>query len=57
MFLAPCCVQENGSYAFPAESLLDLLATAGQFVGVSTQRKNGYGRFSIGEVLCHKLDS
>lgn len=36
--------------ALPADTVLTLLATAGQFIGVSTQRKNGYGRFSIGKV-------
>lgn len=46
----------TANVAFPAETLIDLLVTAGQFVGVSTQRKNGYGRFTIGEVKVHKLN-
>ena len=35
---------------FPYETIIDLLATTGKFIGVGTQRKNGYGHFEIGEV-------
>lgn len=33
----------------PVDTILDILNTAGACVGVHTQRKNGYGRFKIGE--------
>lgn len=35
---------------FPYETILELLAVTGKFIGVGTQRKNGYGHFEIGEV-------
>lgn len=34
---------------FPYETIVDLLATTGKFIGVGTQRKNGYGHFEIGK--------
>ena len=38
----------------PEESLISLLATTGEFVGIGTQRKNGYGRFEVVSVECEK---
>ena len=35
---------------FPYETIIELLATTGKFIGVGTQRKNGYGHFAIGSV-------
>lgn len=40
---------------FPAETLIELISTTGKFVGVGTQRKNGYGRWEIGEVRKEKI--
>lgn len=36
--------------AFPAKTVIDLIATAGKFCGISTQRKNGFGRYEIDNV-------
>ncbi len=36
--------------AIPVSTVIDLLATSGSFIGISTQRKNGYGRFTIENV-------
>lgn len=35
---------------FPAETIVSLMATTGKYIGIGTQRKNGYGRFHVGEV-------
>ena len=35
---------------FPYETILSIVQTAGEFIGIGTQRKNGYGRFHIEEV-------
>lgn len=32
---------------FPYKTILSIIQTAGEFIGISTQRKNGYGRFHI----------
>ena len=37
----------TANVAFPADTVIDLLVTAGKFIGLSTQRKNGYGRFEL----------
>ena len=39
---------------FPYETIIDLLATTGKFIGVGTQRKNGFGHFSIGSTSVHE---
>lgn len=36
--------------AIPSKTAIEVLMTAGTFVGLATQRKNGYGRFEIGNV-------
>lgn len=36
--------------AIPAKTVIDLVVTAGSFIGICTQRKNGYGRFTIANV-------
>ena len=33
--------------AFPADTIIDLLFTTGEFIGISTQRHNNYGRFTV----------
>lgn len=35
---------------FPKETIISLLATTGKYIGIGTQRKNGYGRFHLGDV-------
>lgn len=35
---------------FPYQTIIDLLGVTGRFIGIGTQRKNGYGHFSIGKV-------
>ena len=35
---------------FPKESLLNIVCTAGEFIGIGSQRANGYGRYHIGNV-------
>ena len=35
---------------FPEETIIELLATTGKFVGVGTQRKNGYGHWTLGDI-------
>lgn len=35
---------------FPAETIIELLATTGKYVGVGTQRKNGFGHWEIGQI-------
>jgi hypothetical protein len=39
--------------AFPYETVIEVLATAGKFIGIGTQRKNGFGRFELGKVNVH----
>lgn len=39
---------------FPYETIVDLLATTGRFIGIGTQRKNGFGHFEIGETEVHE---
>ena len=34
----------------PAETVLAVLRTTGEFIGIGTQRKNGFGHFDIGKV-------
>lgn len=35
---------------FPYETILSVIQTAGTYIGVGTQRKNGYGRYHIGDI-------
>lgn len=35
---------------FPTESILAIIQSAGEFIGIGTQRANGYGRYHIGSV-------
>lgn len=35
---------------FPYETILSVIQTAGKYIGIGTQRKNGYGRYSIGNI-------
>lgn len=35
---------------FPSKTIIELLSTAGKYVGVGTQRKNGYGRWKLGNI-------
>lgn len=35
---------------FPAETIIDLLATTGKYIGIGTQRKNGYGHWTLGDI-------
>jgi hypothetical protein len=35
---------------FPIETVLSILNTAGQFIGVGSQHKNGYGHFVLGDI-------
>lgn len=35
---------------FPETTIIDLLATTGEFIGVGTQRKNGFGHWKIGNI-------
>lgn len=35
---------------FPYQTIIDLVGVTGKFIGVGTQRKNGYGHFSIGHI-------
>lgn len=35
---------------FPPEVIVEVLATTGKFIGVGTQRKNGYGHWELGEI-------
>ena len=39
---------------FPYETIVDLLATTGRFIGIGTQRKNGFGHFEIGKTEVHE---
>lgn len=39
---------------FPYETIIDILATTGKFIGIGTQRKNGYGRFEIENIKVHE---
>lgn len=41
---------------FPIETIIDLLATTGKFIGIGTQRKNGYGHWDIGSIEAISLD-
>lgn len=46
-----CVVELSAAdVAFPVETLISLFRTAGEFCGVSTQSKNGYGHFELGEI-------
>ena len=36
---------------FPYETVLTVVQAAGEFVGIGTQRKNGYGRYHIGNIV------
>ena len=36
---------------FPAETIISILRNAGWMIGLSTNHKNGYGRFVIGNVI------
>ena len=36
---------------FPKETLIDLIHTSGIFIGIGSRRKEGYGRYHIGEVV------
>lgn len=38
--------------AFPKETILDLFATAGSFIGIGARRGEGYGRYHIEHVDC-----
>lgn len=35
---------------FPAETLVSIINTAGKYIGIGTQRKNGFGRYHIESV-------
>lgn len=35
---------------FPPELIVEVLATTGKFIGVGTQRKNGYGHWELGNI-------
>lgn len=35
---------------FPPEVIVEVLATTGKFIGVGTQRKNGYGHWELGNI-------
>lgn len=35
---------------FPVDTMIELLGVTGEYVGVGTQRKNGYGRWEIGKI-------
>lgn len=35
---------------FPYQTIIDLLGVTGRFIGIGTQRKNGFGHFSIGHI-------
>lgn len=35
---------------FPEKTIISLLETTGKYIGVGTQRKNGYGRWHVGEI-------
>ena len=35
---------------FPYETILSVIQTAGTYIGIGTQRKNGYGRYHIVEI-------
>lgn len=35
---------------FPYQTIIDLLSVTGRFIGIGTQRKNGFGHFSIGHI-------
>ena len=51
-----CVVQfACADVAFPTETLVSLIDTTGKFIGVGTQRKNGYGRWEIGEIKETKI--
>lgn len=39
---------------FPIETIIDLVQTTGRYIGVGTARKNGYGRFHIGNASVSK---
>lgn len=41
---------------FPMETIISLVSTCGEYLGVGTQRSNQYGRYSIGEVKEIKLN-
>lgn len=35
---------------FPEKTIISLLETTGRYIGVGTQRKNGYGRWHVGNI-------
>lgn len=37
--------------AFPKETILDLFACAGRFIGIGSRRGEGYGRYKVTEVI------
>ena len=40
---------------FPPEVIVEVLATTGKFIGVGTQRKNGYGHWELGNIELLKI--
>lgn len=52
IFLGWSCTVEVSvaDIVFPYETVLSVIQTAGKYIGVGTQRKNGYGRYHIGNV-------
>lgn len=41
---------------FPYETIVDLIRTTGKFIGIGTQRKNGYGHWDLGNVSVIRAD-
>ena len=41
---------------FPYDTIVKILNSAGKFVGLGTQHKNGYGRFNLGNVEVHSVE-
>lgn len=39
----------------PKETLVSLLIATGEFIGIGTQRKNGYGHFTVDNVRCTEI--
>jgi hypothetical protein len=40
----------SADIVFPYETVLSVIQTAGKYIGIGTQRSNGYGRYHIGNI-------
>lgn len=38
---------------FPVQTVVSIVQTAGKYIGIGSQRKNGYGRYHIEDAICY----